>query len=160
VRRFVAEGGKIIQQGYASNEPYRWEHDVPAWKKPVKFLLVHASGYQIYPQGLAVRASQLAPSTACLKLLVPITQRAQVDYMSSRLIARQFGPKEKEVVARSYAEFLNYYQSHEADASKLLTIGESKADATLPVDKFAALPWTGEVGGFFGRVERHEHGSR
>ena len=24
------------------------------------------------------------------------------------------------------------------------------------VDKFAALPWTGEVGGFFGRVERHD----
>jgi hypothetical protein len=63
----------------------------------------------------------------------------QVDYMTSRLIARKFGPKEKEVVARSYADFLNYYQSHKADASKLLTVGESKADATLPVDKFAAL---------------------
>jgi hypothetical protein len=80
--RFVAEGGKIIQQGYASNEPYRWEHDVPGWKKPVKFLLVHDSGYQIYPQGLAVRAAQLASSSACLKLLVPIIQRAQVAYMS------------------------------------------------------------------------------
>ena len=61
--RFVAEGGKIIQQGYASNEPYRWEHDVAGWKKPVKFLLVHDSGYQIYPQGLAVRAAQLEAST-------------------------------------------------------------------------------------------------
>jgi len=80
--RFVAEGGKIIQQGYASNEPYRWEHDVPGWKKPVKFLLVHDSGYQIYPQGLAVRAAQLASSSACLKLLVPIIQRAQVAYMN------------------------------------------------------------------------------
>jgi hypothetical protein len=80
--RFVAEGGKIIQQGYASNEPYRWEHDVTGWKKPVKFLLVHDSGYQIYPQGLAVRSAQLASATACLKLLVPIIQRAQVAYMS------------------------------------------------------------------------------
>lgn len=26
------------------------------------------------------------------------------------------------------------------------------------VDKFAAMPWTGEVGGFFGRVERHDGG--
>ena len=67
------------------------------------------------------------------------TLDAQVDYMSSRLIARRFGPKEKEVVARSYADFLNYYQSHKADASKLLTVGESKADPNLPVDKFAAL---------------------
>jgi hypothetical protein len=81
--RFVAEAGKIIQQGYASNEPYRWEHDVPGWKKPVKFLLVHDSGYQIYPQGLAVRASQLAADSACLKQLVPMIQRAQIDYMSN-----------------------------------------------------------------------------
>jgi len=81
--RFAAEGGKVIQQGYASNEPYRWEHDVPAWNKPVKFLLVHDSGYEIYPQGLAVRAAQLAGATACLKLLVPMIQRAQVDYMTS-----------------------------------------------------------------------------
>jgi hypothetical protein len=81
--RFVAERGKIIQQGYASNEPYRWEHDVPGWKKPVKYLLVHDSGYQIYPQGLAVRASQLEPSRACLKRLVPMIQQAQVEYMSN-----------------------------------------------------------------------------
>jgi len=65
--------------------------------------------------------------------------QAQVDYMSSRLIARRFGPKEKEVIARSYADFFNYYQAHKADASKLLALGESKADASLPVDKFAAL---------------------
>jgi hypothetical protein len=67
------------------------------------------------------------------------TLDAQVDYMSSRLIARRFGPKEREVVARCYADFLDYYQSHKADASKLLAVGESKADSTLPVDKFAAL---------------------
>ena len=67
------------------------------------------------------------------------TLDAQVDYMSSRLIARLFGPKEKEVVTRSYADFLNYYQSHKADASKLLAVGESKADGSLPMDKFAAL---------------------
>jgi hypothetical protein len=78
--RFVAEGGKIIQQGYASNEPYRWEHDVDGWMKPVKFLLVHDSGYEIYPQGLAVRKADLAKDSPCLKLLVPLIQQAQVDY--------------------------------------------------------------------------------
>jgi hypothetical protein len=80
--RFVAEGGKLIQQGYASNEPYRWEHDVGGWKKPVKFLLVHDSGYQIYPQGLAVRAAQLPTASACLKQLVPMIQKAQIAYMT------------------------------------------------------------------------------
>jgi hypothetical protein len=80
--RFVAEGGKLIQQGYASNEPYRWEHDVPGWKKPVKFLLIHDSGYQIYPQGLAVRTAQLAGASACLKELVPMIQKAEVLYVN------------------------------------------------------------------------------
>jgi hypothetical protein len=80
--RFVAERGKLMQQGYASNEPYRWEHDVETWKKPVKFLLVHDSGYEIYPQGLAVRQKELAADKACLKKLVPLIQKAQLAYMS------------------------------------------------------------------------------
>jgi len=80
--RFVASGGKLIQQGYASNEPYRWEHDVPGWKKPVKFLLVHDSGYQIYPQGLAVRTAQFDKSKECLKRLVPMVQKAQIAYLN------------------------------------------------------------------------------
>ena len=81
--RFVAENGAIIQQGYASNEPYRWEHDVEGWKKPVDYLLVHDSGYQIYPQGLAVRSDQLKEMSPCLKQLVPEIQQAQVDYAKS-----------------------------------------------------------------------------
>jgi hypothetical protein len=78
--RFVAEGGKVIQQGYASNEPYRWEHDVDGWKKPVKSLLVNDSGYEIYPQGLAVRTADLEKDAPCLEKLVPLIQQAQVDY--------------------------------------------------------------------------------
>ena len=80
--RFVAGGGKVIQQGYASNEPFRWENDVPGWKKPVKYLLVHDSGYQIYPQGVAIRSDKFEASRACLKLLVPMMQKAEVDYMT------------------------------------------------------------------------------
>ena len=80
--RFVAERGKLMQQGYASNEPFSWEHDVESWKKPVKFLLVHDSGYEIYPQGLAVRSNQLATDKACLKALVPLIQKAQIAYMT------------------------------------------------------------------------------
>jgi hypothetical protein len=81
--RFVAERGKLMQQAYASNEPYRWEHDVEGWKKPVKFLLVHDSGFSIYPQGLAVRKNKFEESKACLKELVPLIQKAQIDYMTN-----------------------------------------------------------------------------
>jgi hypothetical protein len=81
--RFVAEKGKVLQQGYASNEPYRWEHDVTAWKKPVKYLLVHDAGWPIYPQGLAVRSGELGKDSACLKKLVPMIQKAQADYLKN-----------------------------------------------------------------------------
>src|SRR4051812_32130416 len=81
--RFVAERGKLMQQGYASNEPFRWEHDAEGWKKPVKFLLVHDSGYEIYPQGLAVRHKDLEADRACLQKLVPLLQKAQLAYMSN-----------------------------------------------------------------------------
>lgn len=78
--RFVAAGGKLIQQGYASNEPYRWEHDVDGWKKPVKFLLVNDAGYPIYPEGYAVKPDVITSRAACLKALAPMIQQAQVDY--------------------------------------------------------------------------------
>jgi hypothetical protein len=79
--RFVAEKGKVMQQGYASNEPYRWEHDVTSWKKPVNYLLVHDAGFPVYPQGLAVRSGELGKDSACLKQLVPMIQKAQADYI-------------------------------------------------------------------------------
>jgi hypothetical protein len=79
---FVAQGGKLMQQGYASNEPFRWSHDVPDWNKPVNYLLVHDAGYEIYPQGLAVRTAELPKLSPCLTALVPMIQKAQVAYMT------------------------------------------------------------------------------
>lgn len=78
--RFVAAGGKVIQQGYASNEPYRWQNDVDGWKKPVKYLMVSDAGYPIYPQGYAVKPDVLTSRADCLKKLAPMIQQAQVDY--------------------------------------------------------------------------------
>ncbi len=78
--RFIAGDGKIITQEYGTNE-YRWEHDYEGWDRPVKSLLVNDSGYQIYPQGYAVRADELEDNSECLKALVPIIQQAQIDYV-------------------------------------------------------------------------------
>ena len=80
--RFISEGGKLIQQAYLSSEPYRWEHDVPEWNKPVKSLLIDDSGYRIYPQGLAVKPDEITKHKDCLAKLVPMFQQAQVDYMN------------------------------------------------------------------------------
>lgn len=79
--RFLAEKGNIAQQGFATNEPFVYENILPQWKKPVKFQLIHETGYPIYPEAIVVRADKKAEYAACLKKLVPIIQRAQIDYV-------------------------------------------------------------------------------
>jgi hypothetical protein len=78
--RFATEGD-IVQEAFATNEPYRYEHDIPQWRKPVAFLLVSTGGYQPYPMNVAVRPKILREREACLRALVPLMQRAQADYV-------------------------------------------------------------------------------
>lgn len=80
--RFVAADGEIVQQGFATSEPYQYLNDIKQWGKPVKFLLIKNSGYVPYPQALAARADLIKTKRACFKLLVPLIQRAQVNYMA------------------------------------------------------------------------------
>ncbi len=80
---FVASGGKIAVQAYATNEPYLYEHEVKAWSKPVAFQLVTDTGYPNYANTLAVRADRKANLSQCLQRLVPIIQQGQVDFMSN-----------------------------------------------------------------------------
>jgi hypothetical protein len=81
--RFVSEGGKIAQMAFATNEPYLLEHEIDEWGKPVEFQLLHDTGYPIYPRTtLAIRTGDKQALTPCLQKLVPIIQRAQVDFMS------------------------------------------------------------------------------
>ncbi|HEX4227701.1 MAG TPA: DUF1553 domain-containing protein [Bryobacteraceae bacterium] len=63
----------------------------------------------------------------------------EVNYMTSRLIARKLEPKELGVVTRSYRDYMTYYESTPEDAKKLISVGESKADPSLPAPKLAAL---------------------
>ena len=63
----------------------------------------------------------------------------QVNYIANRLLARSLEPKEFGIVAQSYKDYLNYYDSKPEDAAKLLSVGESKADAKLPKAEFAAM---------------------
>jgi mono/diheme cytochrome c family protein len=63
----------------------------------------------------------------------------EIDFMAGQLLARRFEAREREVVAKSYRDYMTYYDSRPQDAAKLLSVGESKADASLPKAKFAAL---------------------
>src|SRR5919109_5507084 len=89
--KFVVAHGKITQAGFATSEPYLYEHDVNGWKpKPVKYALVNDTGYPFYPQELSIRTGDKAALAPCLKKLVPIVQRAQVDFLKSPDKTNQF----------------------------------------------------------------------
>ena len=80
--RWLSEGGKIVQQGFATNEPYVYGSVLPQWKKPVEFQLVHDTGYPIYPEAVVVRPDRKAQYASCLKKLVPLIQRAQAEFVA------------------------------------------------------------------------------
>jgi hypothetical protein len=80
--RFVTSGGRIAVQGYATNEPYLYEHELTTWARPVAFQLVVDTGYPNYANVLSVRADQKAKLAPCMKRLVPMLQQAQVDFLN------------------------------------------------------------------------------
>ncbi len=80
---FVASRGQIAVQGYATNEPYTLQHEVPAWGKPVAYQLVYDTGYPNYANVLAIRTDKRAALDACLHRLVPMVQQAQVDFITN-----------------------------------------------------------------------------
>jgi hypothetical protein len=90
--RFVASAGTVAQQGYATNEPYLYSHELPAWNRPISFQLVHDTGYPIYPDAFAIRSADQAKLARCLQRLVPILQQSTVDY------ARDPGPTNTAIV--------------------------------------------------------------
>jgi hypothetical protein len=79
---FVAADGKAAQAGFATSEPYIYEKEVRQWAKPVRYALVNEAGYPFYPQPLSIRAADRERLAPCLAKLVPIVQRAQLDYLA------------------------------------------------------------------------------
>jgi hypothetical protein len=79
--RFVAKDGAFLQQAFVTSEPYQYRHDIKQYGKSVAYLLIKNSGYVPYPEALAVTPAVLKAKAACFKLLVPLIQQAQVDYL-------------------------------------------------------------------------------
>lgn len=79
--RWVSSGGKLVQQGFATNEPFTYENNISGWKKPVKFLLLHDAGWKIYQSNIVVRPESVTKYHDCLTKLVPIWQQSQIDYI-------------------------------------------------------------------------------
>lgn len=79
---FVADGGKAAQQGFATSEPYYYENVLTDWAKPVAYQTVHDAGWTAYAQSLGGKPDVVAANADCLKLLVPMIQQSQVDYVA------------------------------------------------------------------------------
>ena len=77
--RFIAEDG-LVQQGFATNEPFRYQNEIEGWMKPVDFLLIHDAGVELYQSAVSVRAGDVERYRDCLELIVPIMQEDLVNY--------------------------------------------------------------------------------
>jgi hypothetical protein len=80
--RLAASRGAIAVQGFATSEPWKWEHEVPAWGKPLRYQLVADSGYPNYRNLLAIRSGDKQKLAGCLRRLVPMLQQSTVDFMA------------------------------------------------------------------------------
>jgi len=80
--RFVASGGTVAQQGFATAEPYEYQDEITQWLKPVTFQLVSATGYDPYTS-IVTRPENITKYAACFKRLVPIIQQGIVDYAAN-----------------------------------------------------------------------------
>jgi hypothetical protein len=80
---FLAAEGEATQAGFATSEPYIYQNDISAWGKRLDYALVNDTGYPFYPQALAIRTADKQKLAPCLERLVPLVQRAQVDFLQN-----------------------------------------------------------------------------
>ena len=64
----------------------------------------------------------------------------RLDYVTTRLLAREFTERERVIAKRTYDEFVDQYRDNAAEARSLLDVGDSPPDGALPVTESAA--WT------------------
>jgi hypothetical protein len=83
--KWVAEGGSVIQQGFASNEVYKYENEIN-WKDgapaDVSFFTVGEMGFDNYPASLTMMKTRAEELDACLTLLIPKMAQAWVDFFN------------------------------------------------------------------------------
>ncbi len=80
--RWLESKGDVLQQGFATNEPFFYSQELPGWSRPVEFFLIHWLGYENYPQVLSLPTERLDSQRDCLELLVPVMQQATVDFFA------------------------------------------------------------------------------
>jgi len=82
---WIAQSGNFIQQGFATNEVYKYENEIE-WKDgapaDVSYFTVKDLGVDNYAATMAIRADRLEELRPCLKVFVPVMQQAWIDYLA------------------------------------------------------------------------------
>jgi hypothetical protein len=82
---WVADSGNFFQQGFATNEVYKYENEIQ-WKDgapaPVEYYTVADLGFDNYPATITMMRDRAQELDECLKLLVPVMQQAWVDFLN------------------------------------------------------------------------------
>lgn len=81
--RFVASGGGVVEQGFATAEPYLYTHQTPAWNQSIAYELTSTTGYNPYSEMGEATKANIAKYSACFKQLVPMIQESQIAYLKS-----------------------------------------------------------------------------
>lgn len=87
-----------------------------------------------------VQFVEAARHLATLTLKSKDTTDERLEFLAQKLLSRSFRSEEKNIVIGSLAELEAFYNKNEADAKKLITVGESKPDEKLSASTLAA--WT------------------
>lgn len=131
--RFVASGGGVVSQGFATFEPYYYSHQLKQWDKPVAYQLVQDVGYRPYNEAGYTKPQYVTKYAACFKQLVPMIQESEIRYLEKPV------PVNKLIV-----RLVNAY-----DIGKPYNLAIAKyTDQTLLADRLVSNPAKGAFGSF------------
>jgi hypothetical protein len=64
---------------------------------------------------------------------------ARADFLAAQVLTRPLESSERQVLEQSYKDYLRFYDSHLADAKKLMSVGATPADSAVSPAEGAAL---------------------
>jgi hypothetical protein len=117
--RFITEEG-IVQQGFATNEPWRYENEIEGWQKPVDFLLINDAGFPNYQSALSVKPESITDDRACLEAVVPMFQQASIDYLND---PEPMNVRLNQIVTDLNSFWTSSEESHAAGTAAMLDLG-------------------------------------
>jgi len=123
---FVSEGD-LFQQGYATAEIYSYQNLIDGWKKPIATALTYDAGFTIYQSALSVKPEAITKDAACLKVFVPMAQKALVSYMAD--------PKAINDMLAGFGMAMNWTESPEGNAAATAIMKEQGlvSDGITPI---------------------------